>query len=147
MVRYGTVRPGWVVSPAENPKVEVNLDDPVTGESPFVTKIIVDPHVNVEKVKIVADKVLDNGNKIEFSDKITLDITGEIKFQRPIRLSQLKVSFSKVFDETKDIEVKVGIVACFVDHSKYVVLMLHAFSLSHSFKTYSNIESLDVCYV
>ena len=124
MVRYGTVRPGWIVNPVDNPKIKVNLDDPVTGESPYVTKIIVEPHVNVKKVKIVADKVLDNGNKIEFIDKFTLDVTGEISFQQPVRLSQVKVSFISVFNETTDIEVKLGIVACFVEHSKFVVFIL-----------------------
>ena len=63
VIRYGVDGPGWIVSPSDDPKVTLTLTDPVTGEAPYVKKIIILPHVNVEKVKLTMTKELDNGNR------------------------------------------------------------------------------------
>ena len=65
VIRYGVTGPGWIVSPADDPKVTITLPDPVTGEAPYVKKIIISPHTNVEKVKVTLTKQLDNGSNIQ----------------------------------------------------------------------------------
>ena len=73
VIRYGVDGPGWTVSPSDDPKVTLTLTDPVTGEAPYVKKIIISPHVNVEKVKLTMTKELDNGNQIQIEDTVALD--------------------------------------------------------------------------
>ena len=45
VIRYGVDGPGWTVSPSDDPKVTLTL----TGEALYMKKIIISPHMNVEK--------------------------------------------------------------------------------------------------
>ena len=120
VIRYGVNGPGWIVSPADDPKVTITLTDPVTGEAPYVKKIIISPHANVEKVKVTLTKQLDNGNNIQIEDTVVLDPTGEISLSEVIKVSKVKITIKTYVDASTDVEVKIGILACFVEHSKYL---------------------------
>ena len=120
VIRYGVTGSGWIVSPADDPKVTITLTDPVTGEAPYVKKIIVSPHANVEKVKVTMTKELDNGNNIQIEDTMVLDSTGEINLSDVIKVSKVKITIKTYIDASTDVEVKIGILACFVEHSKYI---------------------------
>ena len=120
VLRYGVTGPGWIVSPSDDPKVTVTLTDPVTGQTPYVKKIIISPHVNVEKVKVTMTKELDNGNNIQIEDTVVLDATGEINFSEAVKLTKVKIVIKSYTDSRVDVEVKIGILACFVEHSRYL---------------------------
>ena len=119
LIRYGVDGPGWIVSPSDDPKVTLTLTDPVTGEAPYVKKIIISPHVNVEKVKVTMTKELDNGNSIQIEDTVVLDASGEIDFEQAVKLTKVKLKVKKFTDSSASVEVKIGVLACFVEHSKY----------------------------
>ena len=119
LIRYGVYGPGWIVSPSDDPKVTLTLTDPVTGEAPYVKKIIISPHVNVEKVKVTMTKELDNGNSIQIEDTVVLDASGEIDFEQAVKLTKVKLKVKKFTDLSASVEVKIGVLACFVEHSKY----------------------------
>ena len=116
VIRYGVDGPGWIVSPSDDPKVTVTLTDPVTGEAPYVKKIIILPHVNVEKVKLTMTKELDNGNEIQIEDTVKMDAAGEIDFSQAVKLVSVKLKIKTFLDSSDNIEVKIGIFACFVEH-------------------------------
>ena len=90
--------PGWTVSPSDDPKVTLTLTDPSTGEAPYVKKIIILPHVNVEKVKLTMTKELDNGNQIQIEDTVTLDASGEIVFEKAVKLVSAKIKVKTYTD-------------------------------------------------
>ena len=117
VLRYGVDGPGWIVSPSDDPKVTVTLTDPVTGETPYVKKIIISPHDNVEKVKVSLTKELDNGNTIQIEDTVVLDDSGEIDFAQAVKLVSVKLKMKTYTDSSSNIEIKIGILACFVEHS------------------------------
>ena len=119
VIRYGVNGPGWIVSPSDDPKVTVTLTDPVTGEAPYVKKIIISPHVNVEKVKLTMTKELDNGNQIQIEDTVTMDAAGEINFDQAVRLVLVKIKVKTYTDSSNDVEMKIGVLACFVEHSRW----------------------------
>ena len=119
VIRYGVDGPGWIVSSSDDPKVTVTLTDPVTGEAPYVKKIIISPHVNVEKVKLTMTKELDNGNEIQIEDTVTMDAAGEIDFSQAVKLVSVKIKIKRFIDSSDNIEVKIGIFACFVEHGKW----------------------------
>ena len=119
VIRYGVDGPGWIVSPSDDPEVTVTLTDPVTGEAPYVKKIIISPHINVEKVKVTTTKELDNGNTIQIEDTVVLDTSGEIDFEQVVKLTKVKLKIKKFTDSSVDIEMKIGVLACFVEHSRY----------------------------
>ena len=79
VIRYGVDGPGWIVSPSDDPKVTLTLTDPVTGEAPYVKKIIISPHVNVEKVKVTMIKELEIQSRLKtlwywmHQEKLTLN--------------------------------------------------------------------------
>ena len=123
VIRYGVDGPGWIVSPSDDPKVTLTLTDPVTGEVPYVKKIIISPHVNVEKVKITMTKELDNGNQIQIEDTVTLDASGQINFDQAVKLVSVKIKVKTFTDSSNNIEMKIGVLACFVEHSMYSVLL------------------------
>ena len=118
VIRYGVDGPGWTVSPSDDPKVTLTLTDPVTGEAPYVKKIIISPHVNVEKVKLTMTKELDNGNQIQIEDTVTLDAAGEIVLQQAVKLVSVKIKVKTYTDSSQNMEIKIGVLACFVEHSK-----------------------------
>lgn len=120
VLRYGVDGPGWIVSPSEDPKVTVTLTDRVTGEAPYVKKIIISPHDNVEKVKCTMTKKLDNGNDIQIEDTVVLDDSGEINLDQAVKLSEVNLKMNKFTDDSTDIEVKIGVFACFVAHGRYL---------------------------
>ncbi len=133
IVRYGSPGQGWVVSGKDKKKakIKVNLQDPVTGESPYISGVIVHPALNVKMIKIEATKILENGNSVDLSSKFDLGFTGEISFQQAFRLSDILIKFTKLVDKDADIEVKVGIKGCFTEHSKCFLLcsyLLHTLS-------------------
>ena len=119
VIRYGVTGPGWIVSPADDPKVTITLTDPVTGEAPYVKKIIISPHINVEKVKVTLTKQLDNGNNIQIEDTVVLNTPGEINFSQALKLEKVKIKIKTYTDTALDVEVKIGILACFIEHSRY----------------------------
>ena len=119
VIRYGVNGPGWIVSPSDDPKVTVTLTDPVTGEAPYVKKIIISPHVNVEKVKLTMTKELDNGNQIQIEDTVTMDAAGEINFDQAVRLVLVKIKVKTYTDSSNNVEMKIGVLACFVEHSRW----------------------------
>ena len=73
--------PSWIVSSSDDLKVTLTLTDPVNAEAPYVKKIIISPHVNVENVQVTMTKKLDNGNLIQIEDILVLDASGEIDFE------------------------------------------------------------------
>ena len=117
-IRYGVDGPGWIVSPSDDPKVTLTLTDPVTGEAPYVKKIIILPHDNVEKVKLTMTKELDNGNQIQIEDTVTLDASGQINFDQAVKLVSVKIKVKTYTDSSDNIEMKIGVLACFVEHSR-----------------------------
>ena len=119
VIRYGVDGPGWIVSPSDDPKVTVTLTDPVTGEAPYVKKIIISPHANVEKVKLTLTKELDNGNQIQIEDTVTLDEVGEINFDQAVKLVLVKIKVKTYTDSSNNIEMKIGVLACMVEHSRW----------------------------
>ena len=124
LIRYGVDGPGWIVSPSDDPKVTLTLTDPVTGEAPYVKKIIISPHVNVEKVKLTMTKELDNGNQIQIEDIVTLDAKGEIDFEQAVKLVSVKIKVKTYTDSSQNTEIKIGVLACFVEHSMYCISFL-----------------------
>lgn len=116
VIRYGVTGPGWIVSPADDPKVTITLTDPVTGETPYVKKIIISPHANVEKVKVTMTKELDNGNNIQIEDTVVLEPMGEINLSQVIKVKKIKLKIKTYIDAAINVEVKIGILACFVEH-------------------------------
>ena len=118
LIRYGVDGPGWIVAPSDDPKVTLTLTDRITGEAPYVKKIIISPHVNVEKVKLTMTKELDNGNEIKIEDTVTLDATGEIDFSQAVKLVSVKLKIKTFIDSSANAEIKIGILACFVEHGK-----------------------------
>ena len=103
VIRYGVNGPGWIVSPADDPKVTITLTDPVTGEAPYVKKIIISPHANVEKVKVTLTKQLDNGNNIQIEDTVVLNATGEINFSQALKLEKVKIKIKTYTDTALDV--------------------------------------------
>ena len=118
VIRYGVHGPGWIVSPSDDAKVTLTLTDPVTGEAPYVKKIIILPHTNVEKVKLTMTKELDNGNQIQIEDTLTLDASGQINFDQALKLVSVKIKVKTYTDSSDNIEMKIGVLACFVEHSR-----------------------------
>ena len=118
VIRYGVHGPGWIVSPSDDAKVTLTLTDPVTGEAPYVKKIIILPHANVEKVKLTMTKELDNGNQIQIEDTLTLDASGQINFDQALKLVSVKIKVKTYTDSSDNIEMKIGVLACFVEHSR-----------------------------
>ena len=118
VIRYGVDGPGWTVSPSDDPKVTVTLTDPVTGEAPYVKKIIISPHVNVEKVKLIMTKELENGNEIQIEDVVKMDASGEIDFSQAVKLVSVKMKIKTFIDSSLSSEIKIGILACFEEHGK-----------------------------
>ena len=118
LIRYGVDGPGWIVAPSDDPKVTLILTDPVTGEAPYVKKIIISPHVNVEKVKLTMTKELDNGNQIQIEDTVTLDAAGEIVLEQAVKLVSVKIKVKTYTESSQNMEIKIGVLACFVEHSK-----------------------------
>ena len=118
VIRYGVDGPGWSVSPSDDPKVTVTLTDRVTAQAPYVKKIIILPHANVDKVKLTMTKELENGNKIQIEDVKTMDASGEIDFPQAVKLVSVKIKIKTFIDSTENIQIKIGILACFVEHGK-----------------------------
>ena len=101
VIRYGVDIPGWTVSPSDDPQVRLTLTDLVTGDTPYVKKIIISPHVNVEKVKLTMTKELDNGNQIQIEDTVTLDASGEIVFEKAVKLVSVMIKV-KTYTDASD---------------------------------------------
>ena len=120
VIRYGVDGPSWIVSPSDDPKVTLTLTDPVTGEAPYVKKIIISPHVNVEKVKLTMTKELDNGNQIQIEDTVALDERGEIVLEQAVKLVSVKIKVKTYTDSSQNMEIKIGVLACFC-RTQYVL--------------------------
>ena len=63
-------------------------------------------------------KELDNGNSIQIEDTVVLDASGDTDFEQVVKLTKVKLKVKKFIDLSVSIEVKIGVLACFVEHSK-----------------------------
>lgn len=115
VLRYGVDGPAWLVSPNDQPMVKITLTDPVTGEAPYVKKLIIMPHDNVEDVHCVISKQLNNGNVVQIADTVHLNESGEVEFLQPVKIISITLRITVVPDFSVDIQIKVGILACMVE--------------------------------